>query len=348
MQHLDEGTIHSWLDGALSAEEAARVEAHVAECPQCAAAVAEARGFIAASSRILTALDHVPRGVVPAVISVKWYNRPAWRAAAAILVVAVGSLVVVRNSDRTPAVAAASSDTIGVTNTGATQAQIVPPLPAATPMRELQVPAVVAPSTRKAVAPSTQKAVAPSTQKAVASDGASSRNPTSETDFSGKAAVAGGLAGAPQALARLRSDEVAALDAAKEQAPLKVVGKPRTIGAKVTLYEVAPGDTVTFTEPSNVQLEAAVVTAMSRPAQPQARRSMEKSAATVTTQAAVAVPATPSLLVEVANGVTTISWPDATTGNMLKLSGRMSVERLKEIRLRIEQERAAAAAKKKP
>jgi len=26
MQHLDEGTIHSWLDGALSPEDAARVE----------------------------------------------------------------------------------------------------------------------------------------------------------------------------------------------------------------------------------------------------------------------------------------------------------------------------------
>ena len=85
MQHLDEGTIHSWLDGALSAEEAARVEAHVAECAQCEAAVAEARGYIAASSRILTALDHVPRGVMPAVTPVKWYNRAAWRAAAAVV-----------------------------------------------------------------------------------------------------------------------------------------------------------------------------------------------------------------------------------------------------------------------
>jgi hypothetical protein len=341
MQHLDEGTIHSWLDGALSAEEAARVEAHAAECPQCAAAVAEARGFIAASSRILTALDHVPRGVVPAVISVKWYNRPAWRAAAAVLVVAVGSLVVVRNSGRTPAVAATSSDTIGVTNTRATQAQIVPPLPAATPMRELQVPAVVAPSTRKAVAPSTQKAAA--------SDGASSPNPTSETDFSGKAAVAGGLAGAPQAPARSRSDEVAVLDAAKEQAQLKVVGTPRTIGAKVRLYEVEPGDTVTFTEPLNVQLNALVAPKVST-AEPQARRSMERSAAPATATAGMMTPSpgVPPLQVEVANGVTTISWPDATTGNMLKLSGRMSVERLKKIRLRIEQERAAAAAKKKP
>src|SRR6202165_5764333 len=100
MQHLDEGTIHSWLDGALSADEAARVEAHVAECPQCATAVAEARGFIAASSRILTAVDHVTRGVVPAAPPVKWYNRAAWRAAAAVLVVGVGSLVVVRNGGK--------------------------------------------------------------------------------------------------------------------------------------------------------------------------------------------------------------------------------------------------------
>src|ERR1700704_6527902 len=65
MQHPDEGTIHSWLDGALSADEAARVEAHVKDCPECAAAVAEARGFIAGASRILTALDNAPRGVIP-------------------------------------------------------------------------------------------------------------------------------------------------------------------------------------------------------------------------------------------------------------------------------------------
>jgi hypothetical protein len=129
--------------------------------------------------------------------------------------------------------------------------------------------------------------------------------------------------------------------------PLKVVGTPRVIGARVTLYEVAPGDTVTFTEPSNVQLNAAVVTAMSAP-EPQARRSVQKSAATVTAQAAAPSPVVPPLQIEVANGVTTISWPDISTGNMLTLSGRMSMERLKEIKLRIERERAVAAAKKKP
>lgn len=65
MQHLDEGTIHAWLDEALPPDETTRVATHVAECETCAQAVAEARGFIAASSRILSALDEVPAGVIP-------------------------------------------------------------------------------------------------------------------------------------------------------------------------------------------------------------------------------------------------------------------------------------------
>src|SRR5688500_2556177 len=65
MQHLDEGTIHAWLDGQLPPGEAESVELHVAECRPCADAVAEARGLIAASSRILMSLDGVPRDVAP-------------------------------------------------------------------------------------------------------------------------------------------------------------------------------------------------------------------------------------------------------------------------------------------
>ena len=65
MQHLDEGTIHAWLDGALPAAEGAAVEAHAADCAECAALVAEARGLIARASGILTALDDVPAGVIP-------------------------------------------------------------------------------------------------------------------------------------------------------------------------------------------------------------------------------------------------------------------------------------------
>ena len=313
MQHLDEGTIHSWLDGALGANEAARVEAHVAECPQCAAAVAEARGFIAASSRILTALDHLPRGVVPMAPPVKRHNRAMWRAAAAVLVVAVGSLVVVRSSDYMARVASGTPDSARVSGAAVMQ------------------PQTVAPSQKATAAPSQ---------------------------------IAGALAVTPEPAAPLRVAEVTALDVASEQLPLKVVGTPRTIGAKVTLYEVAPGDTVTLTELMSVQLNSVVTTSIST-----TELRVGKSAAVAPTQSADAaalsapdsqraagavgapspapIAPVPAAQVGVANGVTTIRWADSTTGNLLKLSGRMPVAQLQQIKLRIERERAAAAAAKK-
>jgi len=106
MQHLDEGTIHAWLDGELPPAERAAAEAHVAKCAECAAAVAEARGFIAASSRILTALDSVPGGVLPAASTASGAPRPgvyrrfmasrAWMAVAAVLVLSTITVVATR------------------------------------------------------------------------------------------------------------------------------------------------------------------------------------------------------------------------------------------------------------
>ena len=61
--HPDEGTIHAWLDGALSESEGAALEAHLAHCVGCREMVAEARGLVAASSRVLRALDFGPGGV---------------------------------------------------------------------------------------------------------------------------------------------------------------------------------------------------------------------------------------------------------------------------------------------
>ena len=103
MQHPDEGMIHTWLDGELPAEEAAALETHVAECAECAAAVAEARGLIAASSRIVSSLDIVPGDVIPATIPRKraWYANTQLRAAAAVLVVAGASLIVMQK-ERVP------------------------------------------------------------------------------------------------------------------------------------------------------------------------------------------------------------------------------------------------------
>jgi anti-sigma factor RsiW len=105
--HLTEETAHAWLDGALTAESTARAAAHVASCADCDALVAEARGLVSAASRVLSALDEVPGGVVPPAWEgarpVSTARRRAWwagapaRAAAAVLVVAAGSAVVLRN-----------------------------------------------------------------------------------------------------------------------------------------------------------------------------------------------------------------------------------------------------------
>lgn len=108
MLHPDEGTVHAWLDGQLSAEAGAELERHIATCSECAAAVAEARGLVAASSRILSALDAVPSGVIPerpapvfvaspkVVRKRRFYDMPATRAAAAVLVVGAGAFGITR------------------------------------------------------------------------------------------------------------------------------------------------------------------------------------------------------------------------------------------------------------
>jgi hypothetical protein len=107
----DEGMIHEWLDGQLDETQAARLEALVKTSPEFAAQVAEARGLIAGSSRVLLALDGVPAGVLPGVdagaapeTAATAIRGPSWRrwgAAAALLMVGVTGVVV---ANREPAV----------------------------------------------------------------------------------------------------------------------------------------------------------------------------------------------------------------------------------------------------
>jgi len=411
MQHPDEGTIHSWLDGALSADEAARVEAHVKDCPECAAAVAEARGFIAASSRILTALDNAPRGVIPVAAPKKRVDPIVWRVAATLLVVAGGTFAVLRNGGREAAIPAVSR---GDSSSDAVAA-VVPQASGGT--------SAAAPSASNKTETTTLAAKAPAPVKLPANSPAVTGG-SAQNDFSGRkvakmraadmstangspaAAVtppvaysAPAAAGPPQAnrpaalpgRATPRSANTAeapalqalppaaagsvTLDAVREPQALKIVGTGRQIGANTTLYEVAPGDTVTLTEILSTRLESAVVTGL-RVAAP-AAQSTEKSTRDQATKSAVAPAVTASdsqgaagtasptsaqapqartgtVLtsktgnVQVANGVTTISWMDSATRNVMKLSGHMSPARLQQVKTRIERERAAEAAKKKP
>ena len=412
MQHPDEGTIHSWLDGALSADEAARVEAHVKDCPECAAAVAEARGFIAASSRILTALDNAPRGVVPVAAPKKRVDPIVWRVAATLLVVAGGTFVVLRNGGREAATPVGNRSD----NTSGAAAAVAPQSGSTSAAAPSGSDAVVAQrTTAKAVAPIKSPANSPRavtggnaqndfSGKEVGKMGAAdlstaNGNPSAAVNppggYSAPAAAPpqanrpGALYGraetrsantaeagalAPRALQPAAAGSVA-LDAASEPQALKVVGTARQIGAKTTLYEVAPGDTVTLTEVLSTRLGSAVATGL-RVAAP-AAQSTEKSAPAPATKspvaptvtasdsqgaAGIASPAAAQALqartgnvltsktanVQVANGVTTISWTDSVTRNVMKLSGRMSPARLQQVKTQIERERAAEAAKKKP
>ncbi len=111
--HVTEDTLHTWLDDALPDTESARVAAHVSGCAVCQRNVAEARGLIAGSMRILEQLDapaaaHV--SVAPAVAVVgpgvhwQWWQQPALRAAALLLVAGGSAWMVTQRGGRvTPA-----------------------------------------------------------------------------------------------------------------------------------------------------------------------------------------------------------------------------------------------------
>ncbi len=142
--HLDDGEAHAFVDGALGDVEAARVIAHVAACERCAGVLAEARGLAAAATRILGALDDVPRRVVPAAgpvgaTSVPGRVRPrpasprrwtGWRvraAAALLLAAGLGSAVWQADFGRR----AADSSSVPAALPSATAPAMAPAAPAA-------------------------------------------------------------------------------------------------------------------------------------------------------------------------------------------------------------------------
>lgn len=190
MRHLDEGTIHAWLDSALNDDEAAEAERHVTTCTECRARVAEARGLLAGASRILSALDDVPGGVVPAperipeverpTIKRRWVRPMAW-AIAAGLMLAVGVKTVGRNDggpvgrvDSTKggaatggAIAKKAPDTIGNARAGKPVVAETPKRAAAEPARdnavaqEAERPMPMAASKAKGIAPLVSRPVPP-------------------------------------------------------------------------------------------------------------------------------------------------------------------------------------------
>ena len=61
VSHVDEGTLHAFLDGELPAGERAQVESHLVECAACRNRLTEERGLIERADRLLT-LAALPTG----------------------------------------------------------------------------------------------------------------------------------------------------------------------------------------------------------------------------------------------------------------------------------------------
>ncbi|HJP85315.1 MAG TPA: zf-HC2 domain-containing protein [Gemmatimonadaceae bacterium] len=372
MQHLDEGIIHAWLDGALTPDEATRVEAHVNECPQCQVAVAEARGFIAASSRILTALDDAPRGVIPASLPKRRVQPWVWRVAATVVVVATGTILLARGrtttqysetSSRVPVSEARAGRTGEATAAAAAAADSVS-IGGATLSQQNAAPAAAAPATTSAP---TQRAMprtfSPAPTPAPARTGLDRDESALETRNGARLdesreRVASKIAAAPTApvAQALPVNGAVAFESGTNIAPRQVQTK-RVIGGTQTLYELAPGDTVVLEEQSSSELQNVVVTAVpaaagaARRAQPStlSGRTAGVAAPQQKTEAAVPPPHPAVAPLEDAQvmEVHRISWLDPSSGRVLILSGRHSQDELQAIRKKIQQLRDAAAASKK-
>ena len=94
MSHVDEGTLHAYLDGELPSGERVALESHLAQCATCRAQLAEERALLERSTTLLGSARPLERALPPfeqlrRASRRPWYLRTgfAW---AASLVLAVG------------------------------------------------------------------------------------------------------------------------------------------------------------------------------------------------------------------------------------------------------------------
>jgi len=365
MQHPDEGTIHAWLDGELSVDDAAALEAHVAGCAECRAAVAEARGIIAASSRIVSALDVVPGGVIPAAAARTrpWYASTQLRAAATVLFVAGATLLVINRQDtsfRGTTVRDAVVPSVEREQSGAMTA----------PSSDLDATAQTeAPVSSRAAVPA--PATGMSAERDRAAEGVARRAVPATTDQAAAAGARGPADAADRQTAEPSLNTVAVVSP-RETSPQKTlvptISKPdtsvrdeararSTVGASAvlrggvsgaaiavvpdlkalrtdtvgnsrrTVYEVSPGVQVTLTE---IEPAAFQTTGM-------AKRSGAREAAAPlrAAPAPAAVSAGPASTPVGTKLVISITWSDSTTARSYVLSGPLTKAELEVIRERL-------------
>lgn len=323
MQHPDEGTIHAWLDGALSPEEAASIESHVAECGECSAMAAEARGLIAASSRIVSALDVIPGGVIPArkPLRAVWYMNTQLRAAAAVIVVAGASLLVLRNG-RQEAAMQASQPMLAAAPSAAPVVSAEKPAEADKAIAQRAAPIV--PKTKK-IAPTPETgARRENSQKQVIADEVATIAPPPSASVAAASEIrsdAARVGGQQRALFGKVSGVAVTSTATPGLPELRQVRADTTAAAQVAVYEVSPGIEVTLFESSAT---TPAVDALS--AKAPERKVAQKTAAPLAANAPRDVT------------VNSISWT-SKRGKVMTLTGSLSKEKLQELRLRLPAEK---------
>jgi anti-sigma factor RsiW len=363
MPHLDEGTIHAWLEGGLPPDEATLTEEHIASCDECSSAVAEARGLIAASSRILTALDDVPSGVIPARMPKPrpWYMRREFQAAAAMLIVAGSTLLVMRGGQREIASKAALSISSPVMDTGAlppavatTEASAAPSANQEAQQKKTEAAATTAPQVgRRLLEKPSAKTDARDEVKSVAADVATAQS-----------AITGNISGFARSS---RQDSAMRQDVFDLAAQPRIIKVERHIGYEPWItYEVAPGVQVTLVRESSRELSQVVVTGTatesakqtlnatvrpkaardrgkeSAPSAPSARDTTARAMSGVVSGVAIAPPhpaaAVPSALgarMTLSAQLDSIQWIDPKTGNRFKLIGPLTREQLEVVKTRL-------------
>lgn len=137
MSHTDDGTLHAYLDGELSAREAVELEQHVAGCADCRARLEEARALIKRAGSLLALAAPPARAAPPwppATAALRRWRRHgvplAW-AATAVLALGTAWYVSRRTlpGDRsTPA-----APTVALRRQAEPRAATPPPAPVVTP-----------------------------------------------------------------------------------------------------------------------------------------------------------------------------------------------------------------------
>lgn len=247
MSHLDEGIIHAWLDGALPPDEAARVEAHASTCAECAALVAEARGFIAGASRIVSSLDVVRGNVIPTATPEKMTTSMSlWRrlklsptsaSIAAALLVGVASMFAVRHQNATYETSAARADTILALRTAPLAATGAP---APAPVMSTAVPATKPSAPPPAARQTAERVMAQASDTNGSSAGAraeATRDLAAERAkvavvVPGTSAPAGAAASAPAAAPAVASSTSNAMSNATSNAGVAAASAPATADAR--------------------------------------------------------------------------------------------------------------------